>query len=69
MLTYFNIDFPVQLREKDYMLTARVIEESQREFKKIFGNDNEFYVAIYPSELQEIKILPYFQKAGIKYFN
>ncbi|MFH0961037.1 MAG: hypothetical protein V1897_20325 [Pseudomonadota bacterium] len=64
---YFYIQFPPIITDTHYKLTARMIEESRNEFKKKFMSNN-FYVLIYPTKGAE-KIIPYFEKAKITYFD
>jgi hypothetical protein len=58
----------LRITEKHYVLTARIVEESRNEFRKKFASEN-FYVVIYPNKRSEKKIIPYFEKANIKYFD
>ena len=71
-IKYFKINFPLRLSDRHYRLTTKVIEESRKEFQKQFENDH-FYVVLYPSEVKTRenarRIIPYFEKANIKYLD
>ncbi len=71
-IKYFDIRFPLQLTDRRYKLTARIIEESRKEFRRQFASDH-FYVVLFPvgkrGKEEVEKIIPYFDKAGIKYLD
>jgi hypothetical protein len=66
-IKYFDIQFPTQITDTHYRLTAKIIEEARNEFNKKFVNGH-FYVVIYPNKTSN-NIIPYFQKARIPYFD
>lgn len=49
---YFKLNFPAQLSEKHYKLTCDIIRQSREEYKRQFNND-EFYVVIFPDNLDK----------------
>ena len=70
---YFGIGYPFRLREKDYELTGKVLEEISKEFQKKFHN-NKFYVIIYPSISQkdyesDDNIIKYLKIKKIRYLD
>lgn len=70
---YFGIGYPFWLREKDFELTAKVLEEISKEFQKNFHTD-QFYVIIYPSMSQkeyesDENIVKYLKIKKIKYLD
>lgn len=67
-MKYFNVQFPLRITDRHYKLTAKIIEESRDEFRRKFASEN-FYVVIYPNKRTEKKIIPYFEKMSIKYFD
>lgn len=69
-LTFFDIDFPLFVRERDLALTARIIEASFQEFRRRFRSD-EFLVVIYPVGAEELggRLAQYLHRAGIKHFD
>ena len=67
VLKFFNIDFPLRLRDEDLQLTAKIIEESRAVYQEKFNSD-QFYVLIYPG-LGAPELIPYLEAAGITYLN
>jgi len=70
---YFGIGYPFRLRDKDFELTGKVLEEISKEFQKKFNN-NKFYVIIYPSISQkdyesDENIINYLKNKKIKYLD
>jgi len=47
IVRYFNIDFPLRIRNRHLKLVAEVILEARREYTRQFGNDR-FFVVMYP---------------------
>jgi hypothetical protein len=58
------------IHEEDYALTAKIIEESRREFQKQFSSD-EFYVVIYPGRKTEEqnKFISFLERSGTQYMD
>lgn len=65
ILKLFKIGYPFRIGEQDYALTADVMAESAREYKKQFGNDN-FYVIIYPTTNDSSLIIRLLKERGVK---
>lgn len=65
ILKLFKIGYPFKITEQDYELTAEVMAVASREYKKQFGNDN-FYVIIYPTILDNSLIISLLKKKGVK---
>ena len=63
---YFDIHLPGKLREHHYRFTAKLIEQSYKEYQRQFGNDN-FYVVFLPAWGNDIK--PYLDELHIKYLD
>jgi hypothetical protein len=69
IFTHFNtISFPARIREEHIRLTARIIEEARNAFQKQFPS-GKFYVLLYPGVKRGKDIIPYFERAGVKYFD
>lgn len=70
LVRYFcrNIDFKLWINESDLKLTCRILEEAYSIFRKKF-NSEDFYVIFYPHSIFGIKMIPYLEKAGIKYLD
>lgn len=62
----FGINYPLGVADKDVDLTARIIEESCRVYRKDFL-DQPFYVLIFPGAVESTtrKLVSKLQKAGI----
>lgn len=67
-LKFFEFNYPFRISDAEYELTARIIERSAELYEETFGNDR-FYVAVLPTIDRDLEILPYLEKAGIKYFD
>jgi hypothetical protein len=65
ILKLFKIGYPFKITEEDYELTAEVMAESARLYKKQFGNDN-FYVIIYPTTVDSSLIINLLKQKGVK---
>lgn len=70
---YFGIGYPFWLRDKDFELTGKVLEEISKEFQEKFNTD-KFYVIIYPSMSQkdyeaDENIISYLKIKKIKYLD
>jgi hypothetical protein len=66
---YFNINLPPGLYEHHFALTAKIIETARDTFVEKFGHDN-FYVLFFPDVSERAnRIIPYLEKAGIKYLD
>lgn len=65
ILKLFKIGYPFKITEQDYELTAEVMAEASRIYKKQFGNDN-FYVIIYPTTVNSSLIINFLRKKGVK---
>ena len=72
ILRYYQIDFPLNIREEHLRHTVRVIEESRDTFLETFES-GEFYVVLYPysekDELSARELIPYLEKEGIPYLD
>jgi len=68
ILQYYNIAFPVSIREEHIRLTARIIAEARAVFSQQFPSA-EFYVLLYPGVRRGKAIIPYLAEAGIKYLD
>lgn len=66
--TYYNINLHGKIKDYHIQLTARIIEESRNMYRQAFQNDN-FYVLFYPGTKHGLRMIPEFQRAGIKYLN
>jgi hypothetical protein len=76
ILRYFNIKFPILFPNKQADFTAQLIDQSYKNYKKNFGN-NDFYLVIYPGQdngilkhikEKEIKVLDYSKLFDINSF-
>ena len=65
ILKLFKIGYPFKITEQDYELTAEVMAEASRDYKKQFGNDN-FYVIIYPTTVNSSLIINLLKQKGVK---
>ena len=65
ILKLFKIGYPFKITEQDYELTAEVMAEASRTYKKQFENDN-FYVIIYPTTVDSSLIINLLKKKGVK---
>ena len=65
ILKLFKIGYPFKITEQDYELTAEVMAEASRNYKKQFGNDN-FYVIIYPTTVNSSLIINLLKQKGVK---
>ena len=65
VLKLFKIGYPFQITDDDYQLTAEVMAEASRTYKKQFGNDN-FYVIIYPTTINSSLIIKLLKQKGVK---
>ena len=65
ILKLFKIGYPFKITEQDYELTAEVMAEASRNYKKQFGNDN-FYVIIYPTTVDSSLIINLLKQKGVK---
>jgi hypothetical protein len=63
----FKINFYKNIKAKHIKLTAKIIEEAKNTFQKKFEN-KDFYVLFYPGSRLSNKLIPYLNKAGVKYF-
>jgi hypothetical protein len=65
---YFHVNLPAEINDEHLRLTARIVEESARTFKRQFGSD-AFYVLFYPGSGYSASLIPYLKKAGVKYLD
>jgi hypothetical protein len=65
ILKVFKIGYPFKITEQDYELTAEVMAQASRDYKKQFGNDN-FYVIIYPTTVDSSLIINLLKQKGVK---
>ncbi len=65
ILKVFKIGYPFRITEKDYELTAEIMAQASRDYKKQFGNDN-FYVIIYPTTVDSSLIINLLKQKGVK---
>ena len=65
ILKVFKIGYPFKITEQDYELTAEIMAEASRNYKKQFGNDN-FYVIIYPTTVNNSLIISLLKQKGVK---
>jgi hypothetical protein len=65
ILKLFKIGYPFKITEQDYELTAEVMAEASRAYKKQFGND-DFYVIIYPTTVDSSLIINLLKQKGVK---
>jgi hypothetical protein len=65
ILKLFKIGYPFKITEQDYELTAEVMAEASRDYKKQFKNDN-FYVIIYPTTIDSSLIINLLKQKGVK---
>ncbi len=65
ILKLFKIGYPFKITEDDYELTAEVMAQASRDYKKQFGNDN-FYVIIYPTTIDSSLIINLLKQKGVK---
>lgn len=65
ILKLFKIGYPFKITDLDYELTAEVMAEASRDYKKQFGNDN-FYVIIYPTTMDSSLIIGLLKQKGVK---
>ena len=65
ILKLFEIGYPFKITEDDYELTAEIMAQASRDYKKQFGNDN-FYVIIYPTTIDSSLIINLLRQKGVK---
>lgn len=65
ILKLFKIGYPFRISEADYELTAEIMAQASRDYKKQFGNDN-FYVIIYPTTIDSKLIIRLLKQKGVK---
>jgi hypothetical protein len=65
ILKLFKIGYPFNISEADYELTAEIMAQASRDYKKQFGNDN-FYVIIYPTTIDNSLIISLLKQKGVK---
>ena len=65
ILKLFKIGYPFTISEADYELTAEIMAQASRDYKKQFGNDN-FYVIIYPTTVDSSLIIRLLKQKGVK---
>jgi hypothetical protein len=65
ILKLFKIGYPFKISETDYELTAEIMAQASRDYKKQFGNDN-FYVIIYPTTIDSSVIINLLKQKGVK---
>jgi len=63
-----NLDIPFWFTDKQYALFAKLIDESRKVFYEKFKSD-DFYVVLFPSRESTDRLVPFLQKAGIKYID
>ena len=68
ILQYYNINFPVRIREEHVRLTARIIAEARTAFQQQFPHA-AFYVLLYPGVSRGPDLIPYLAQAGVKYLD
>jgi hypothetical protein len=68
ILQYYNITFPVRIREEHIRLTARIIAEARTALHQQFPSA-EFYVLLYPGVRRGPDLIPYLAQAGVKYLD
>lgn len=68
ILKAYGVNVPSRIREDHIRLTARIIEESRNAFKKQFPS-GEFYLLLYPGVRRGKEMIPYFERAGVKYLD
>jgi hypothetical protein len=68
ILQYYNIMFPLSMREEHIRLTARMIAEARTAFQQQFPSA-EFYVLLYPGVRRGKDLIPYLAQAGVKYLD
>jgi hypothetical protein len=73
IVKYFNLDFPLSIKERHLDLASEMVLESKKEYMRQFGND-QFYVVLYPTYQEEdpenyAKFLTFLKKKGIKYID
>jgi len=64
---YPSLDIP-PIGDREIYLAFRIIEESRNNYRKDFNND-AFYVVFFPGSKYSSSLIPYLNKAGIKYFD
>ena len=65
ILRLFKIGYPFKITPQDYELTAEVMAQASRNYKKQFGNDN-FYVIIYPTTINSSLVINSLKQKGVK---
>ena len=65
ILKLFKIGYPFRISETDYELTAEIMAQASRDYKKEFNNDN-FYVIIYPTTIDSSLIISLLKQKGVK---
>lgn len=65
ILKFFKIGYPFRLSDEDYALTADVLAESARAYRRQFGNDN-FYVLLYPTTTSVEPMKSLLTQRGVK---
>src|SRR5712691_3185700 len=68
ILKAYGVNVPSRIREDHIRLTARIIEESRNAFKKQFPS-GEFYLLLYPGVRRGKEMIPYLERAGVKYLD
>jgi hypothetical protein len=65
ILKFFKIGYPFKITDQDYALTADVLSEASKAYKKQFGNDN-FYVVIYPTTIDSGLIIRLLKERNVQ---
>jgi hypothetical protein len=65
ILKLFKIGYPFKITNENYELTAEIMAEASRDYKKQFENDN-FYVIIYPTTVDISLIINLLKQRGVK---
>ena len=68
ILDFLNIDFPLRLGERHFRLVAKMIAETQAEFRRK-KSGSPFFVVFAPRSSFAKQLIPYFEEYGIHYLD
>ena len=68
ILKLFKTGYPFRISEADYELTAEIMAQASREYRKQFNNDN-FYVIIYPTTIDSELIIKLLKQKSVKFLD
>jgi uncharacterized membrane protein YobD (UPF0266 family) len=68
IVKYFHVNLPNNINDNHIILSSKIIEESRNIFRNKFHSD-EFYVLFYPGKKIHKRMIPYLERARIRYLD